>query len=354
MRRTALDTHSVKFMTSIPLVRQVAIAPAMDYLDDLGVPVSVYLKRSRLMRPNENALEMLIPLHQVCVFLSDVARSEGIDDLGFRIGGQLGVESLGLYGRLTAQAFTLHELIDTSLAMVRSFNSGLRIWVERHQDQVRYCQKYAEHLPQDRTTEIVHLGIANALASARYGQGDLWQPNRIEVASGPVNLSDHFSGLADLPIAFNQPFTSIWVDRKLLSKPLPELELTLGDEGDDQAKSALLESAPATSVPGQLEQAIESALVHPDMSLPHMAAIVGISARTMQRQLAQRYTSFSRVVQTVRFRMAHRLLKDRDLPISEIAIQLGYSNPENFTRAFRSWTGVSASDFRDIHLNDME
>ena len=66
-------------MTSIPLVRQVAIAPAMTYLDALGVPVNAYLRRSRLTRPRENALEMLIPLHQVSSFLSDVAQSEGID-----------------------------------------------------------------------------------------------------------------------------------------------------------------------------------------------------------------------------------------------------------------------------------
>ena len=341
-------------MTSIPLVRQVVIAPAIEYLDALGVPVNAYLRRSRLTRPRENALEMLIPLHQVSRFLSDVARSEGIDDLGFRIGGQLGVESLGLYGRLTAQAFTLHELIETSLAMVRSFNSGLRIWIERHQDQVRYCQQYVEVLPHDRITEIVHLGIANALGSARYGEGALWRPNRIEIASDPVDLSTHFSGMADLPIEFNQPFTSIWVDRKVLSKPLPALELAQNDVGDGQAKSLLLESAPASSLLGQLEQAVESALAHPGMCLPHMAAIVGIPVRTLQRNLAQRFTSFSRVVQTVRFRMAQRLLKDTELPVSEIAIQLGYSNPENFTRAFRRWTGVSASDFRDIHFNDIE
>ncbi len=238
--------------------------------------------------------------------------------------------------------------------MVRSFNSGLRIWVERHEDQVRYCQKYVEHLPHYHITEIVHLGIANAIASARYGQGTLWKPNRIEIASGPVDLAAHFSGMADLPIAFNQPFTSIWVDRKLLSKPLPELEIALSDVKDGEAKSALLESAPAKSLPGQLEQAVESALVHPDLCLPDMAAIVGIPSRTLQRHLAQRFTSFSRIVQSVRFRTANRLLKDSELPVSEIASKLGYSNPENFTRAFRRWTGFSASDFRDIHFNDMD
>ncbi len=81
-------------MVSSPVVRQVAIAPAIEYLDALGVPVNAYLRRSRLTRPRENHLEILILLHQVGSFFSDVAQSEGIDDLGFRIGGQLGVESL--------------------------------------------------------------------------------------------------------------------------------------------------------------------------------------------------------------------------------------------------------------------
>jgi AraC-like DNA-binding protein len=280
--------------------------------------------------------------------LSSVARAEGINDLGFRIAGQLGIESLGLYGRLIAQSLTIHESIQTSLALISSYNSGLRIWIERHDDQVRYCQKYVESLPQDRITEVVHLGLADAMANARYGCGGDWQPNRIELASDPIDLTAHFSGLADVPVSFNQPHTSVWADQAVLSAPLRAFDASECPPADEKDLASLLESAPATDPVAQLEQAIESVLGRPDMSLRLTAAIIGTSARTLQRRLAERGSSFSRLLQGIRFRNAQRLLQDPQMPLTEIARRLGYTDSANLIRAFKRWTGVGPSEFRRL------
>ena len=101
-------------MQSIPLVRKVILAPAISYLNSEGVPVDRFLRHARLSAPNPDTLESLVPLHQVCDFLNSVARAEGLHDLGFRIAGHLGMEGLGSFGRLLAQAFTLHESIQIS------------------------------------------------------------------------------------------------------------------------------------------------------------------------------------------------------------------------------------------------
>jgi AraC-like DNA-binding protein len=39
-------------------------------------------------------------------------------------------------------------------------------------------------------------------------------------------------------------------------------------------------------------------------------------------------------------------MTDPDHHIIDIAYELGYADPSNFTRAFRRWTGVSPSCFR--------
>lgn len=43
---------------------------------------------------------------------------------------------------------------------------------------------------------------------------------------------------------------------------------------------------------------------------------------------------------------ARRLLRDTRIPVSEIAVGLGFGSPAYFSRAFRSETGLSPSDFR--------
>ena len=86
-----------------------------------------YLRRAGLSIPSPETLETLIPLHQLCCFLSSVARTEGINDLGFRIAGHMGIESLGRYGRFIAQSLTLHGVLQTSFELISSYNSGLKI-----------------------------------------------------------------------------------------------------------------------------------------------------------------------------------------------------------------------------------
>jgi AraC-like DNA-binding protein len=278
-----------------------------------------------------------------------VARAEGINDLGLRVTGQQGMEHLGVYGRLLAQALTLHDLIQTALEFSSLYNSGLRIWVERHEGQVRYCQKFAETLPQDQLTEAIHFGLASAMATSRYARGADWQPNRIELASDPVDLAAYFPGLADLPLSFNQPHTSIWFDQAMLSTPLPAFDPSHCPPADEKDRASFVTSAPAEDLVGQLEQAIESALGHTKMSLGLTAAIIGTSPRTLQRRITEQGASFSRLLQGVRFQNAIRLLRDPLMPLTQIAKRLGYTDLANFIRAFKRWTGVGPNEFRRLH-----
>lgn len=121
---------------------------------------------------------------------------------------------------------------------------------------------------------------------------------------------------------------------------------------DAEARDSFLESGPASTPIGQLEQAIESVLNQPGVNLQLIAAITGTSARTLQRRLAEHSTSFLHRLQAIRFRNAQRLLRDSTMPLKEIAQRLGYTNQSNYIRAFKHWTGVSPSEFRRLHYED--
>lgn len=337
-------------MKPIPLVRKAALAPAVSYLAGEGVPVNRYLRRAKLLAPTPETLESLMPLHQVCDFLSSVAREQGLDDLGFRIAGQLGIENLGSFGRLISKAFTFHESIQISREFISTYNSGLQIWIELHGDQVKYCQKVVGYLPQDRTTEIVHLGLANALAVAGEACGTDWRPTRLELATDPIDVGAYVPEFGNIPVSFNQPHTSFWFEQTWLSKPLAAFDSSDCLLTDANERASFVATGPATDPIGQLEQVIESTLGYPDLQL--VAAIVGTSPRTLQRHLAQHGVSFTHSLQAVRFRTAQRLLRDPKMPLKEIAKRLGYTDLANFIRAFKRWTGVGPTDFRQLHYGE--
>lgn len=82
------------------------------------------------------------------------------------------------------------------------------------------------------------------------------------------------------------------------------------------------------------------------MTIRQMAKLAGVSVRTLQRLLAAEGLTFSQLAEQALAELARELLKDSDLTIDQIATQLGYSTPSNFSRAFQRWTGKSPAAFR--------
>ncbi|MAA67041.1 MAG: AraC family transcriptional regulator [Alteromonadaceae bacterium] len=82
-------------------------------------------------------------------------------------------------------------------------------------------------------------------------------------------------------------------------------------------------------------------------SLDVMAERFCVSSRTLKRRLADRDTTYREIVESVLKNRAIQLLRYTNQSISEIAYELGYADLSNFSRAFRKWTGKSASEFRE-------
>ena len=78
-----------------------------------------------------------------------------------------------------------------------------------------------------------------------------------------------------------------------------------------------------------------------------IARVLHMSARSLQRRLTEQGETFTALREALRQELAQQYLRDGERPISEIAYLLGFTEPTNFTRSFRRWTGRSPSEFRD-------
>ena len=81
------------------------------------------------------------------------------------------------------------------------------------------------------------------------------------------------------------------------------------------------------------------------------AAAFGVSGRTLNRQLAAEQTHFNQVLADTRREMAIQMLDGTRVSVGEIALALGYSEHSAFSRAFKSWTGLSAEEWRRTHAS---
>ncbi|WP_417711279.1 helix-turn-helix domain-containing protein [Roseibium aggregatum] len=82
------------------------------------------------------------------------------------------------------------------------------------------------------------------------------------------------------------------------------------------------------------------------VSVGQIAAQLGASSRTLQRQLADQGVSLRAIVEESRLEIARVLLCKTDLDVQEIAARSGYSTPSGFSRAFARWAGCAPRIFR--------
>lgn len=81
-------------------------------------------------------------------------------------------------------------------------------------------------------------------------------------------------------------------------------------------------------------------------SIDAVARSLGVSERTLQRELRRAGSSFREEVSRARVVRAERLLRDTSLKLEAIARRVGYSSLAHFSARFRRLRGVSPTEFR--------
>jgi AraC-like DNA-binding protein len=81
-------------------------------------------------------------------------------------------------------------------------------------------------------------------------------------------------------------------------------------------------------------------------ALGEVASLLGRSYSTLRRQLQQEGTSFQAIKDEWRLQRATELLRS-EKPLADIASILGFESNSVFSRAFKSWTGIAPSIFRN-------
>ena len=85
------------------------------------------------------------------------------------------------------------------------------------------------------------------------------------------------------------------------------------------------------------------------MILETSRASLGMSERTLQRRITDEGTNFRDLLDGTRADMGRILLADPASEIDEVACLLGYQDTRSFSRAFRTWEGVTPALWQEKH-----
>ena len=80
-----------------------------------------------------------------------------------------------------------------------------------------------------------------------------------------------------------------------------------------------------------------------------IAESLNMGVRSLQRRLKDHQASFSGLLENTRRELSREYLRDPKHSVNEVAYLLGFSEPGNFSRAFKRWYGQTPSEFRGRH-----
>jgi AraC-like DNA-binding protein len=84
----------------------------------------------------------------------------------------------------------------------------------------------------------------------------------------------------------------------------------------------------------------------PAPTIAQLANLFNVSQATFRRRLEEEQTSITAIKEKCRHELANELLHNRQHTLEEIADKLGFSDAGAFRRAFKTWTGITPSEYR--------
>lgn len=133
------------------------------------------------------------------------------------------------------------------------------------------------------------------------------------------------------------PSSLLRTQRPLASEKTAKLNDSLARKQGPRPYSSLAERVEAN-----IKQQLNDGLLNPAL----ISRDLGLSTRSLQRELQKSDTSFTQIVRRLRKADAKKSIANSVEPIQAVASRLGYNDPSAFSRAFKNWFGVSPTRYR--------
>ncbi|MFD3228045.1 AraC-like transcriptional regulator QhpR [Rahnella aceris] len=284
-------------------------------------------------------------LTNYCQVLEEAAAQSGCDNFGLHYGKQFKPQSLGLIGYIglcSSSAETALQNVVNAFPF-HQHNTLTRLVDKGDHYRFDYQVRHGSILCRRQDAELTLGMILNLL---RHGLGKNWAPREVHFEHPrPQQWHEHCK-VFDAPVYFDQPYNSLLIVKRDLQRAMPERDQTLLLVMQDAIRRLNADAPSQQSVTDNVRSRVRQALLRGEPVLDEVAEKMGMSPSSLQRRLREQNLTFTQLVDNVRCELATHYLQQQQLPISEMALLLGYSEVSAFSRAFRRWFGVSPRQWR--------
>ncbi len=288
--------------------------------------------------------EALVPGEAAVRLLELSAQRSGCPSFGLRLAEVRQVSSLGVAGLLLVHQPTLRDTIQVATQYLHLLNQSLAMHLEVGP---QLATLHCEVLGKDTLTcvQTIELDIAAYLQVFRAVNGAHWRPQSVHFRhTAPANMDVHHRVLGSRCV-FNAPFNGICFNLADLDIPNPASDPMMAEYG-----RRLVDMVPhvqGASTVDNVQRLVHVFLPMGRATIKQIASALGVSVRSLQRELDATGHSFSALVCASRRERVLQYLQSSRLDIGEIGHMLGFSRHGSFTRWFIAQYATTPKAWRE-------
>ncbi len=293
--------------------------------------------------------DLRLPADVLIDVLDAAARLTGNDAIGLRVGMQFRPADFMDIGYAIAAAGTISEALDINCRYQPLTQDIVRLKVETIGRRTRLvCDSM---IPEPaRMRRVIEAIIAGYTMIGRWLLYDQDQPARLVTFrhnEPEPETCEIYRELFGAAVRFGAEADMLEFDAALMNRPLANAnpaQVALLRRRLDERLAAMQSGE---TLKFRVMNTISSQLRTGRPSLPKTAHLLGLSERTLRRRLDDLGLRFSDLLQAARREACEAYLREPGFSHAEIAQLIGYSDQSAYSRAFRSWFGMTPQAYRD-------
>ncbi len=197
------------------------------------------------------------------------------------------------------------------------------------------CQRFAE------STFVFHAyGLANWLVARSLPL------TGVDLAAPAPPRQTDTERIFNTVVRYGQPRTALHFDAANLHLPVVQDATSLAAFLRDAPRNLIVRYRGDSCLAQRIRQHLRAHLDDELPSLEQTAQALRLTPQTLRRRLRDEGRGYQSIKDNLRRDAAIGLLERSSLPLQEVALRLGFSEPSAFHRAFKKWTGVAPGEYR--------
>jgi AraC-like DNA-binding protein len=318
------------------LLRLGAAGLIPEMLEERGIRADPAFGRTEIQRQRFADPERVVPLGWLARMFKSAAAATAETEFGLMVGLRAGSRIVGQNRDRTLDDARVGVALTRVISRPASFpHSLLAMSVSGNKCNIQCAGLPSSLVARDQLADCA-MGFAAGVLQVVCGPR--WRALGFRFAyCRPADPLRH-TELLEAPVSFDADvtaleFESAWLDRDAATS---RGNLT-GDHHERRSRRDLV---------GQIRAILASWNAIERPSAPAVASELGLKPRTLNRLLSKEGTSFIWLLKDARHETAQQLLRDPSAPILSVAWSLGYADASAFSRAFRRWSGMTPTEWR--------